>query len=405
MPAVLGSVLQFDRASSFERAAMRRWEPSKDWRRRHGLRAHTVTALCRAAALVIRPAPPGVHALPPSPFSAVVIKPLALGDVLRTTPFLHALRRAHPDARITYAVGDYARRTLENNPHIDDMLDMGQLGTPRRYDAQAYLGLARRLRQGRFDVAVILDRSPLMALLPYLARIPYRIGLHNKGRGFAHTTRVPIADDEHEVDAYLRVARAMGIDTSDVRCHFRPSVSDEAAADRLHQEFGAAPGSPLVIMAPGGGLNPGAVDVSKRWTAAGYAHVADALIERRDATVVLVGLPSDASSNAAVRSAMHEPAIDLSGQTGFGQLAALIGRGDLFVGNDSTAAQLAACVGTPSVTVFTTTEPWVYGPYAPNAVWVYRGSPTSGLVESPDVAEVEQAALDLLPNRTEGAAG
>ena len=375
---------------------MRRWEPSKDWRRRHGLRAHSVTALCRAAGLVIRPSPPGFRALPPPPFSAVVIKPLALGDVLRTTPFLDAMRRAYPGSRITYGVGAYARQALTDNPHIDAMLDMEQLGTPRRYDVQAYLGFARRLRQGRFDVAVVLDRSPLMALLPYVARIPYRIGLHNKGRGFAHTTRVPIADDEHEVEAYLKVATEMGIDTSDARCHFRPSPSDVAAADRLHQEFGVTPGRPLVIMAPGGGLNPGAVDVSKRWTAAGYARVADTLVERRGATVALVGLPSDAGSNAAVRSAMHQSAIDLSGQTGFGQLAALIARSDLFVGNDSTAAQLAACVGTASVTVFTTTEPWVYGPYAPNAVWVYRGSPSSGLVDSPDVAEVEQAALDAL---------
>ena len=120
--------------------------------------------------------------------------------------------------------------------------------------------------------------------------------------------------------------------------------------------------------------------------------------------MVLVGLPSDASSNAAVRSAMRESAFDLSGQTGFGQLAALIAGSDLFIGNDSTAAQLAACVGTPSVTVFTTTEPWVYGPYAPNAVWVYRGSPASGLIDSPDVAEVERAALDALQTRKEGAA-
>ena len=383
---------------------MRRWVPSKDWRRRHGLRAHTVTALSRAANLIVRPSPPGDGALPPSPFSAVVIKPLALGDVLRTTPFLDAMRRAHPEARITYAVGTYASRALANNPHVDATLDMEQLGTPRRYDAQAYLGFARRLRQDRFDAAVVLDRSPLMALLPYLARIPYRIGLHNKGRGFAHTTRVSIADDEHEVDAYLRVARAMGIDTSSVCCHFHPSPSDAAAADRLHQEFGVTPGRPLVIMAPGGGLNPGAVDVSKRWTAAGYARVADTLVERQSATVVLVGLPSDASSNAAVRSAMRESAFDLSGQTGFGQLAALIAGSDLFIGNDSTAAQLAACVGTPSVTVFTTTEPWVYGPYAPNAVWVYRGSPASGLIDSPDVAEVERAALDALQTRKEGAA-
>ena len=382
---------------------MRRWEPSKDWRRRHGLRAHTVTALCRGAGLVVRPTAPGHRKLPPSPFSAVVIKPLALGDVLRTTPLLDAMRRAYPDARIVYAVGTYANPALANNPHIDATLDMGQLGAPRRYDAQAYLGFAQALRRGQFDVAVVLDRSPLMALLPYLARIPYRIGLHNKGRGFTHSTRVPIADDDHEVDAYLRVARSMGIATSGARCHFRPSPSDTAAADRLHQEFGVAAGRPLVIMAPGGGLNPGAVDVSKRWTATGFARVADALVKREGATVVLVGLPSDASSNAAVRSAMHEPAIDLSGQTAFGQLAALIARSDLFIGNDSTAAQLAACVGTPSVTVFTTTEPWVYGPYAPNAEWVYQGSPATGLLDSPDVAEVERAAFDSLHARQRGA--
>ena len=384
---------------------MRQWEPRKDWRRRHGLRAHTVTALCRAAGLAIRPATPGRRKLPPSPFSAVVIKPLALGDVLRTTPFLDALRRAHPDARIVYAVGSYASTALANNPHIDATLDMAQLGTPRRYDAQAYLGFAQALRRGQFDVAVVLDRSPLMALLPYLAGIPFRVGLHNKGRGFAHTTRVPVGDDEHEVDAYLRVATAMGIATSDVRCHFHPAPGDIAAADRLHQEFGTTAARPLVIMAPGGGLNPGAVDVSKRWSAAGFARVADALVEREGATVVLVGLPSDASSNAAVHSAMRESAIDLSGQTGFGQLAALIARSDLFIGNDSTAAQLAACVGTPSVTVFTTTEPWVYGPYAPHAVWVYQGSPATGLLDSPDIADVERAAFNALHARQRGAGG
>ena len=147
---MLGSLLQSDRASSFERAAMRRWEPSKDWRRRHGLRAHIQSPRCAARrGLIIRPSPSGVRALPPSPFSAVVIKPLALGDVLRTTPFLDALRRAHPDARITYAVGAYAQPDArEQSPHRRRCWTWEQLGTPRRYDAQAYLGLARRLQTG-----------------------------------------------------------------------------------------------------------------------------------------------------------------------------------------------------------------------------------------------------------------
>ncbi len=322
--------------------------------------------------------------------------------MLRTTPFLDALHRQHPRAHITCAVGSYAAAALANNPHINAILDMGHLGTPRRYDAQAYLGFAQRLRRENFDVSIVLDRSPLMALLPYIARIPYRIGLHNKGRGFAHTTRVPIGDNDHEVDAYLGVAEAVGISTSDVSCHFNPTPNDIAAADRLRQEFGIGADQSLTIVAPGGGVNPGAVDVSKRWPAENFARVADTLAEHHRVATALVGLPSDASSIGKVRASMKAPAIDLGGQTGFGQLAALIARSTLFIGNDSTAAQLAACVGTPSVTVFTTTEPWVYGPYGPEATWVYRGSPTSGLLGSPEVAEVEQASIDALRRRNDG---
>lgn len=375
---------------------MKHLKAGRDWHRHRGLRALAVTLLCRTAGLIIRPKSPDGHRLPAAPFRAIVIKPLALGDVLRTTPFLHALRRAHPQAHITYAIGSYAAASLTNNPHIDATIDMGHLGTPWRYDAQAYFGFARRLRGAKFDLAVVLDRSPLLAILPYIARIPYRVGLHNHGRGFTHTTRVPIADAEHEVDAYLGLAEAIGVSTTDVRCHFHPTPNDIEAADRLCQEFGIVADQKLVIVAPGGGVNPGTVDVSKRWAPENFARVADALAQRYNTATALVGLPSDATSIAAVRTHMTRPAIDLAGQTKFGQLAALIARSTLFIGNDSTTAQLAACVGTPSVTVFTTTEPWVYGAYGPEARWVYRGGPTSGLLGIPNPAEVERAAVDAL---------
>ena len=341
----------------------------------------------------MRPSAPGGVPFPAgeSP-SVLVLKPLALGDVLRTTPLLEALRRARPSARVTFAVADYAARALANNPHIDEVLSMGELGTPRRYDASSYLRFARMLRARRFDAALVLDRSPLMALLPYLARIPLRIGLDSRGRGFAHTTRVPIEPDDHEVSAYLRVGEAAGINAVDVGCHFFPTPQDTEATVRLIEEFGLAEVRPRVIVGPGGGVNPGAVDVSKRWPVERFARVADALVARSGAAIVLVGQPSDASSVASVRDAMRFDAVDLSGQTSFGQLAALIQGGDLFIGNDSAAAQLAACVGTPSVTIFTTTEPWIYGPYAANARWVYEGDPESGLRGIPSIDAVTRAA-------------
>ena len=328
--------------------------------------------------------------------SALVIKPLALGDVLRATGFTATLRRELPAARITFAVGDYAAPALANNPDIDEILPMGMLGTPRRYDAAQYMAFARRIRQRGFDAAFVLDRSPAMALLPYFARIPYRIGLDSRRRGFPHSTRVPVDMEDNEVESYRRVARLAGLTAADAPCVFRPTRDDFAAARRLAEEFDLDSGGLRVVIAAGGGVNPGAVDVAKRWPADRFAAVADWLIESRGARVCLVGTASDGPSISAMTRAMTKPAINLEGHTTFGQLGALISGSDLFVGNDSASAQLALGVLTPGVTIYTATEPWIYSTASPKAVSVFTGSKEQGLGGPPAADMVIKAIRRVL---------
>lgn len=368
-----------------------------DWRRRTGPRAAGITALCWLARLGIRPKPSEGRVLPPNPrLSALVIKPLALGDVLRATGFTAALRQGLPEARITFAVGDYAAPALENNPDMDDIMPMGLLGTPRRYDAAQYLAFVRRIRERQFDAAFVLDRSPAMSLLPYFARIPHRIGLDSRLRGFAHTTRVPVGMDDNEVETYRQVARTAGLPPAEAACVFRPTHDDMEAARRLAEEFDLDSAALRVVIAPGGGVNPGAVDVTKRWPAERFAAVADWVIQRRGARVCLVGTASDGPSITAMLRAMTQPAVNLEGRTTFGQLGALIAGSDLFVGNDSASAQLALGVGTPSVTIFTATEPWIYGTVAPLTISVYTGGKAQGLGRSPPVDMVTAAVHRLV---------
>ncbi len=337
--------------------------------------------------------------------SALVIKPLALGDVLRATGFTATLRQQRPQARITFAVGDYAAPALANNPDIDEILPMGMLGTPRRYDAAQYVAFVRRLRQRNFDAAFVLDRSPAMALLPYFARIPYRIGLDSRQRGFPHTTRVPVDMEDNEVETYRRVATFAGLNPVDTACVFRPTRDDVAAARRLAEEFDLDSGGLRVVIAPGGGVNPGAVVVTKRWPAERFAAVADWLVETHGARVCLVGTAADSPSIAAMRRSMTQPATNLEGHTTFGQLGALIAGSDLFIGNDSASSQLALGVETPSVTVFTATEPWIYGTDSRRAVSVFNGSRNQGLGSPPPVDKVIAAVRALLsqPSDSSGA--
>jgi ADP-heptose:LPS heptosyltransferase len=315
---------------------------------------------------------------------------------LRATGFTATLRRALPEARITFAVGDYAAPAVANNPDIDEILSMGLLGTPRRYDAAHYLAFVRRIRERRFDAAFVLDRSPAMALLPYFARVPYRIGLDSRQRGFPHTTRVPVGTEDNEVETYRRVAEIVGLKSTDVPCVFRPTQNDFAAAQRLAEEFDLDSGGLRVVIAPGGGVNPGAVVVTKRWPAERFAAVADWLVEEFDARVCLVGTAPDSPSIAAMTRAMNRAATNLAGHTTFGQLGALIAGSGLFVGNDSASAQLALGVTTPSVTVFTATEPWIYSTTTPQAIPVFTGSKEGGLDGPPPVDMVTGAIRRLL---------
>lgn len=332
--------------------------------------------------------------------SVLVIKPLALGDVLRATGFTAALRKSLPGAHITFAVGDYAAPALANNPDINEIMPMGTLGTPRRYDGAQYLAFVRRIRQRRFDAAFVLDRSPAMALLPYLARIPYRIGIDSRLRGFANTTRVPVDMEDNEVETYRRVAQSAGLKPGDTPCVFRPTQEDVASARRLAEEFDLDSGALRVVIAPGGGVNPGAVDVTKRWPAERFAAVANWLVRRRNARVCLVGTASDSPSIAATLRAMAQAAVNLESRTTFGQLGALIAGSDLFVGNDSASAQLALGVGAPSVTIFTATEPWIYGADTPLTASVSTGGKAQGLAGPPPVDMVKAAIRRQLSRRS-----
>ena len=131
-----------------------------------------------------------------------------------------------------------------------------------------------------------------------------------------------------------------------------PRDADAAAA--LLSEAGLAGRRPLVM------LNPGAsFGVSKVWSPQRYAALADALIERRGAGIILNAAPSERAVAEAVASAMrHAPGLNLARvENSIGLVKALAARCDLVVTNDTGARHIAAAVGSAVVTLFGSTDP------------------------------------------------
>ena len=341
-----------------------------------------------------------------SPSSILIIKPCCLGDVLMATPLLAVLRRAFPSARIDFAVGDWSRPMVENNPHLDGVLDPGCVGSGP-YPWWEYWHLVGRICAGKYEACFVLDRSPLLSLLPFLAGVPQRVGLDSEGRGFSLTTRVPVTL-KHEAELYLDTARAIGLKVAEPALEFYPSEED-----RKYIRKRISSRQPTVVVHPGGGHNPGMTLSAKRWPPERFATLADRFIEEERAQTILVGGALDAGVAKAIKGAMRHGLLDLTGRLTWGQLGALLERCDLFIGPDTGAMHLAVAVGAPTVAIFGPSDPRMYGPYGGKSAVLWhdvgcnpcfaRGRWNEACrhfkcIEAVTVEEVWQAASSLLSN-------
>jgi lipopolysaccharide heptosyltransferase II len=298
---------------------------------------------------------------PPAPTAdygrILVVKPCCLGDVLMTTPVLAALRQRYPTARIDYAVARHARPAIAGHPEVTALLDAGP-GAGR--DFRSLLALWAQMRRGRYDLCLVLDRSPLLTVLPWLAGIGARAGIDSGGRGFALNARVPWDESLHEADLYLCVAGILGCGTSGHHLTFVPDDRATQAAAQTRRRLGLGPR--VAAIAPGGGTNPGMDLPEKRWPPASFAALADRL-SAAGMTIAVVGGPLDRPACEAMRAAMREPSTDLTGGIPFAERAAFFAGCSLFVGNDSGPMHLAVAVGCPVVALFGPTDVGLYGPY------------------------------------------
>lgn len=358
-----------------------------------------VGLICRLFGLPFRLRKP--PAFPPSPRAILILKPCCAGDILLSTPLLAALRRAYPQARLDYAVGPWSRPLLESNLRLDGLIDCGPVGS-RRYGWGDYWALVQRLRAGDYEAAFVLERSPLISLLPYLAGIPHRVGLDSGGRGFSLTVRVPVKM-KHEAELYLDTARAVGLEVERPALEFytRPEERERAQAllDEAH---------PLVAIHPAGGRNPGMYLPAKRWPSERFAAIADRVIESGGSVVLIAG-PGDEGIAAEVTERMRNEPLNLTGKLTWGETGAVLERCDLCLGNDTGAIHLAVAVGTPVVAIFGPSDPRMYGPYDNKSVALWKGSenlpplrqvnPEDASIEAVTVEEVWEAANSVLTGR------
>ena len=299
-----------------------------------------------------------------------------LGDVLTAAPALRALRDSFPQAHITALVSPVGAQVLAGSRLVDDVIAFEKsvfdapTGIFQPHSLVASARLLRRLHRDDYDtVAIFQHLVTSCGVLKYAALAlstgaKRRVGLDD-GRGWFLSERVPDGGfgEMHEADYCLEIARALGAEVRDARMGFAVGYDDHAWA-----RAALGDGRPIVAVPPGSG----AYSTARRWPKESFAAVVKALVAQDRARVVVVGGPDEAQLAREVIGIAGVPAMDLAGKTSLQQLAAVLARSNLFIGNDGGIMHLATSMGTPVAAVFGPSNHLAWGPYLHDAARVLR---------------------------------
>jgi lipopolysaccharide heptosyltransferase II len=283
-----------------------------------------------------------------------------IGDVIFSTPFIRAVREAHPDGFIACLVHPRCVEILKDNPRIDEVIVYDEEGIHKNLFGK--LKLIAYLRKKKFDTAFILHRSFTKALITFLAGARERIGYPTKHRGSLLTRPVEIPDEEiHKVEYFLGLARAAGITVHNAVYEFFIKDTDRKDAGRFLEENGVLDKDTLIILCPGGNWDP------KRWPKENFAKLGDMLIEKLGARVVISGAKKDIPLVEEIKEMMKLIPVVSCGKTTLRGVAALFEKADLVVANDTGPMHLAVAMKTNVLALFGPTSPRLTGPYGPGS--------------------------------------
>jgi len=287
-----------------------------------------------------------------------------LGDVLLTTPAIHAIKTTLPNAEITLLASPVGAQVAQLNPDIHHVIIyeapwMDPWHTLPQNSLREY-SMIETLRELRFDGAIIFTsfhQSPLpAAYLCYLAGIPLRLAASIDGPGSLLTTRHKHPERMmHEVERGLDLVRAIGLTTDEQDLVLKVPNAARGMIYNLLSLYSVDPQESLIVVHPGCSMPARAYP----WEM--YARVIDGVIERFGATVLLTGGNAERELVARIRSHVRaenrEATLPLAGILPFPELCALIEIADLAITNNTGPMHIAAAVKTPVVALFALTNP------------------------------------------------
>lgn len=279
----------------------------------------------------------------------LVVRVHQLGNIVKSTPVLHALHKRYDDPWITWLCTPAAAPLLRTNPLVNEVIEYSWEAMP--------LLMARS-----FDLVVSLEANHAEAALAQLVPADERLGFGIRDSGSLcpfneqslQYVSLSVSDrlrfEENQKTLAELCFELVGVPYEGEEYILRPSYDDAAYAREVLHGLGVDPDTDEIIaLATGGDTNR---FPNKDWPTEHFAELARLLHERTNARLLLLGGPLERGINRALSEELGDIVTDTGCDHEMMQFAALMSQCDVSVSGDCFAFHVAVAGGVHVVGLF-----------------------------------------------------
>jgi len=278
-------------------------------------------------------------------------------------------------------VGSWSKEIVEGNPYVDELIifdnpfyDRTILSQKSVLQKIKYINIKKiiefviLLRNSHYDLVIDPSGSFASTIFTYLSGAKYKVGRDIRGRNFLFDIKIKDYGIQQEVDRCLNMLRTIGI-CSDHKKPILTLSNEEKEFAKNFFNLNNISENDLVV-----GIHPGAPWIPRRWPKERFAKIADEIIEKYGAKIIFFGGQKEVKLVDDILFLMKNKnkALSVAGKTTIKQLAAVIEKCNLFIGNDSSPMHIAATFKVPVIGLFGPGEYPRFAPFGRNNIVIRK---------------------------------
>ncbi len=320
---------------------------------------HLGSIICKILALLKSGKAPPLEA----PKKILVIQLWGIGETILTLPALDALSKKYPDAEIALLATKRNHDVYYNKGFKIVTLNLNPLS----------IIIFILKNHKKYDLVVDMEEYLNVSSIMSFFAGKYSIGFSHGARAKLYAKKAAYNDRQHCVQAFIDLARALGISYDPSKL---PKLNFGAEDENFVADFivkNHIKKNDFLI-----GIAPGAAESAKSrmWPIENYIKLTEELVKKPNAKVILIGSENEKILSNEIKEKINDRSskiIDSVGKLSLKQLFCLMGKLNLFIGNDAGAMHIAAAQGVKTIGLFGPNIPVRFAPYGKGNVSIYKG--------------------------------